>query len=109
MEVNASRRRGRPPKSQNLVTAQPSDPELEHLPDVPDLQNHSQEQKIKRAMFHQGVWCGTIMQNSLDEKKDNCELSLRLNGVMAYMKNTDRYFFVPFSVITGIELYPPHE
>lgn len=108
MEVNASRRRGRPPKSQNVITAQPSDPETEHLPDVPSFIEAKTEQ-VKRVYFHNGAYLGNFVKLSLDAEVNNVDLTLCNHGVKIWFKDTNRHFIAPIGMITGIELYPTHE
>lgn len=107
MEINPARRRGRPPKCQN-VTAQPADPELEHLPDIPDL-SKPLVQQVRRVYFHNGAYLGNFVKLSLDAEMNNVDLTLCSHGVKIWFKDTNRHFVAPIGMITGIELYPPHE
>lgn len=102
MEVNATRRRGRPPRQQ----LGQSPIETEHLPDCPPLMTIT-NQRVKRVYFHNGAYLGNFVKLSLDAETNNVDLSLHSLGVAIHFKDTDRFFIAPIGMITGIELYPP--
>ena len=102
MEVNATRRRGRPPRQQ--LGASP--PETEHLPDSPPIMTVT-NQRIKRAYFHNGCYLVAGTPLSCDAEKNNADMTLHDLGVAIHYRDADRYFIVPIGMVTSIELYPP--
>lgn len=102
METYSSRRRRSTPKS---VKLQGDEPTLDDLVEAASIMTDKREEKVKRVFFHQGVFLGTSVPNSVDREKDHAEIVMCHHGVRVTIK--DRHFIVPISVITSIELFAP--
>ena len=102
METASPRKRGRPPKT---LVAQ-ADPDLEALPDHPDLIT---EERVKRVYFHNGVYLGNFVKLSIDADVNDADLKLHPMGVDIYFRASGRRFIAPIGMITGIELAPRHD
>ena len=84
---------------------QGDEPTLDDLVEAASVMTQKPSDKVKRVFFHQGVFLGTSVPNSVDREKDHAEIVMCSHGVRITIR--DRHFIVPISVITSIELFAP--